>query len=483
MSRVLLVDPNYGVWKAGAICRHSQFEPLGLEYLAAQAKRAGHCVDVIQQRELPEEELLQDVLTFRPDIVGFSTMTCTFDAAKRISNKLKACSPRTVTVFGGYHATAIPEICLDESIDYVIQGEADESFLELIKTLECEGDVSKVKGVAFAKNGVMSKSTHERISDPNKLAFPLRKKEALQECRIESLSWPLPSEQRCVAQVLFSRGCPFNCTFCCSPSLWGSNVKFRSPENLIDELRQLKNEFGTNYVFFADLTFNVNRRKSLDLCAALIKSKLGMNWYAMCRPDNVDQELISCIEIAGCTKIAYGIDGLTDTTLKRIKPQQNLTMDAIRRTLSITQVSRIITRAFIIIGYPWETRDDLINAKTFVKSLPVDDLRIAVLTPLPGSALYEEFKSKGLLLHENFARYTSEECVTTLEGISPDELCRIREEMFREFYESREYTERMKEKVRRYPFLKQSYEEFFDLLYSKGALGEYALESSSIVQH
>jgi len=115
-------------------------------------------------------------------------------------------------------------------------------------------------------------------------------------------------------------------------------------------------------------------------------------------------------------------------------------------------------------------------------SLPVDDLRIAVLTPLPDSALYEEFRREGLLLHEHLARYTSEECVTELGDISPEELCQIREEMFREFYESREYMQRMTEKVRRYPFLKQSYEEFFHLLYRKGALGKCALESSSTVR-
>lgn len=468
MQRITLIDPNYGFWKSGTICRHSQFEPLGIEYIGARIQQAGYNVQIIQQRELTDDELIQNTLEFNPDLIGFSVITCTFDRALQISKKIKKINSKIIIVFGGYHATAVPDICEEEDIEFVIIGEGENTFLELVQTLESENDPSTVNGIAFKNKTFIRTPSRERISNLNTLAFPIRKKEILEECKIESLSWPIPSKQKCVAQVLSLRGCPFNCTFCCSPNLWGQHVKFRTPQNIIEEISELKKQFGTNYIFFADLTLNLSQKKLFDLCEELIRSKLGISWYAMCRPENIDQKLISKMERAGCTKIAYGVDALNNTTIARIKPRQNMTMELIKQTLSVTQASSIISRAFIIIGYPWETKQDLIESKEFVKTLPIDDLRIGVLTPLPGSAMYEEFKREGLLLHEDFSKYTTEECVIKMKDMTPEELCKIREQYFREFYQSKEYERRVKEKIRKYPYLKESYNEFFEYLDRKG---------------
>jgi len=471
MNRILLIDTNYGVWEAGTICRQSQFEPLGLEYLAAQIQQSGYYVKVIQQKTLTEDELLQEILKFNPDIVGFSIVTCTYDTAKRITKKIKEFIPKVITVFGGYHATAIPEICKEESIDFVVIGEGENTFCELVRVINTGGKPSTIKGIAFYNDynrTLITTPPQERIKWIDNLFFPLREEEILNECKIESLSWPPQSKQKYVAQVLFSRGCPFHCTFCCSPHLWGDRVRFRTPDNVVSEIKQLIERFGTNYIFFADLTFNLNNKKVLELCSEFIRNKLEINWYAMCRPENISNKLISLMEKAGCTKIAYGIDAMNNTTLQKIKPKQKITMKIITQSLSVTQNSSIIARAFIIIGYPWETKQDLMNAKKFVKTLPIDDLRIGALTPLPGSEMYEEFKREGRLLHEDFSKYTTEECVIKLKDMTPMELYEIREQMFKEFYQSKEYEKRMKEKIRKYPHLKQSYDEFFELLERKG---------------
>jgi radical SAM superfamily enzyme YgiQ (UPF0313 family) len=467
MQRITLIDPNYGFWKAGTICRHSQFEPLGIEYIGAKTQQAGYSVQVLQQRELTDDELVQEVLKFKPDVIGFSVVTCTYDRALQISKKIKKLCPKVFTVFGGYHATAMPGICKENTIDFVVIGEGEETFLELVQSLGSGKNPSGVKGVGFQNEKLVITPYRERFSDLNNLPFPIREKKILEECKLESLTWPLSSDQKCVAQILFSRGCSFACTFCCSPSLWGNQIRYRTPKNVIDEIKYLKREFGTNYFFFADLTFNLSRKKVYELCSEFIKSELEAKWYSMCRPENIDQEIISLMEKAGCTKIAYGIDGLNDATLKKIKPKQQITMEIIRQSLSITQASSIISRAFIIIGYPWETKEELLFAKELIKTLPIDDLRIAILTPLPGSIMYKKFKKERILLHEDFSKYTTEECVIKLKDMEREELDETREQIFKEFYQSKEYEQRMKEKIKKYPYLKQSYDEFFESLYSK----------------
>lgn len=468
MSKILLIDPNYGFWEAGTICRQSQFEPLGIEYIGAKVQQTGHEVDILQQRHTSDDQVVQKIQQFNPDIVGFSVITCTFATANRIAKKLKSVCPDIVTIFGGYHASAFPEICKDEVVDYIVIGEGEETFLELIQNLELNRNINETENVAFYDGKLIINSPRERINNLNTLSPPIRKMEILKECKIESLSWPPVSLQKSVAQVIFSRGCPFNCTFCCSPNLWGRAVKFRSPQSVITEVKQLKEKYGTNYIFFADLTFNLDKKKLIELCMKLIETKLDIYWYSMCRVDNVASNIISLMEKAGCTKIAYGIDALNSITCSKIKPHQKITMEIMRRSLSVTQNSSIITRAFLMIGYPWENKQDLFETKEMVKRLPIDDLRIGILTPLPGSTMYEEFKREGLLLHEDFSKYTTEECVVKLNNIAPEEIYEIREQIFREFYQSKEYEQRMKEKTRKYPHLMQSYDEFFKFLDRKG---------------
>ncbi len=466
--RVALIEPSQGLWEIGSYCRHSQFEPLGLEYIGAVAQKKGYAVKIIQQRGMSDEGLLDKVIEFNPDIVGFSVVTYNIDAAKSLTHKIKKLNPKIITVFGGYHPTAEPSVVKDESIDYVVVGEGEQTFLDLVHAIENGDSLSKVKGIAYFDGEVKITAPRERINNLDELPFPLRDKSILNDCKIEGFVYPSPSKQNAVAQELYSRGCLYNCTFCCSPSMWGKAVKYRTPTSVIAEMKQLQNQFGTNLFFFADLTFNLNKRKIIELCNEMLENDLNTYWYAMCRPDNVESKLISIMEKAGCSRIAYGIDSINDKTLQMIKPNQKINLETMKTVLEITNQSSISTRAFVIIGYPWETKQDLLEAKEFLKRLPIDDLRIGILTPLPGSAIYEEFKKEGLLLHEDFSKYTTEECVMKLKDMTPEELYEIREQIFKEFYQSKEYQQRMKEKIRKYPHLKQSYDEFFEFLNRKG---------------
>ncbi|MEO0127658.1 MAG: radical SAM protein [candidate division WOR-3 bacterium] len=469
-KKIVFVELNEGLWKPGTFLRHSSIEPLAIEYIGAIAKAEGCEVKIIQQQQKSDEEMLQEIINFSPQLVGFSVMTYNYPASLTLARKIKQYNPKILTVFGGYHPSFFPEIVKENAIDFVIIGEGEETFKEFLQSLNSDTNFKKVKGLAFYDGKIHINEPRERIKDLDLLPNPLRDYNILKECRISGLNYPPLSKQNSVAQVLYSRGCPHNCTFCCSPFLYSRKVFFRSPEKVVDEMQEIREKYGTNYFYFADLSFNLNKQRVIALCNEIKKRKINTNWFCMCRVDNIDQELLRIMKDAGCSRIGFGIDALYEKTLNKVKPGQKITMDKAKMALELTNSMGIIIRTFIIIGYSWETKEDLENTKEILKTLPIDELRIGLLTPLPGSAIYEEFKKEGLILTDDFSKYTTEEYIIKNPDFTPEAMAEFREKLFREFYQSKECEKRKREKLKKYPHLKQSYDEFFEFLNEKGIL-------------
>lgn len=470
MARLMLVDVLSNLSGFGTCLRHSRLDPIGIEYIAAFAKKKGWDVKIEQWGKSDVNEIEGNILESHPDIVGFSMMTYNFEIYKDVAGRIKKQKRDVKIIFGGYYPSSCPEIVQDENIDFVVIGEGERTFIELLETLRCNGDFSRVKGIAYWDDGLLINEPRERIDNLDELPFPLRSKEILKDTMIGGLTYPPQSEQVSVCQITYSRGCPHNCTFCSSPSLWGSQVRWRSAENLVDEIEYLQREFGTNMIFFTDLTFNLNKTKVLELCREILNRGVEINWFAMCHVDNIDIEILTEMKKAGCTKISYGIDALNSKTLSKIKPGQKVNIGMMRRALELTSDMGIIVRAYVMIGYPWESKESLYETKQVIKDLPVDDLRISFLTPFPGTPIYDEFKKEGLILTEDLNKYTSDDPTIKVKGLTSQELINFREEIFKEFYQSKEYEMRMNNKIKKYPHLKQSYEEFFEFLQSRGVL-------------
>jgi radical SAM superfamily enzyme YgiQ (UPF0313 family) len=250
--------------------------------------------------------------------------------------------------------------------------------------------------------------------------------------------------------------------------LYGTKVYFRTSEKVVDEMQEIKEKFGTNYFYFADLSFNLNKRKVIDLCNEIRNRRLDTNWFCMCRVDNIDEELLKYMKEAGCSRIGFGVDALNETTLSKVKPGQKLTIDETYEALELTSSVGIIVRTFIIIGYPWETQMDIEETSEILKTLTIDEIRIGLLTPLPGSAIYEEFKKQNLILTDDSSRYTTDEYIIKHPNFSPKAMAEFREKIFREFYQSKEYKKRKNEKLKKFPYLRQSYDEFYEFLNNKG---------------
>lgn len=466
---ILLIDATQTLRNLGLFLRHSRLDPIGIEYIASIAVMNSHKQKILQLN-IDDKDIITTIYQFKPDVVGFSVMTFSFPKAILFAQKIKKYKPSIKIIFGGYHPSASLEIVKDENIDFVIIGEGERTFVELLDSFNSNGDVTKVKGIAYWDDGLRINEPRKRIENLDELPFPLRDKDILKECKIGGLSYPSPSKQKSVCQITYSRGCPYNCVFCSSPQLWGKQVRWRSAKNLVDEIENLQQEFGTNMVFFTDLTFDLNKTKILELCNEINNRRVKINWYAMCRPDHINKDLLIQMKEAGCTKISYGVDLVTAHTLSKIKPRQNINLGKIESALELASNLGFITKAYVMIGFPWEDKESLQAIKKILKTLKIDEIRISFITPFPGTPLYEKFKKEGLLMTEDFSRYTSDEPIVKVRSLSQQELVETRKIIFKEFYYSKEYEMRKRDKLKIFPHLKQSYNEFFEFLHRKELL-------------
>jgi anaerobic magnesium-protoporphyrin IX monomethyl ester cyclase len=469
MKNIVLIEPNQGLWETGKFTRHSSFEPLSIEYIGAFIQEKGYEVNIVQQRSTSSENLIKEILLYSPEVVGFSSMTYNMDFTRELCGQIKAQNKNIVTIIGGYHPSCAPEVVQDENIDFAIIGEGEITFYELLQALENGGQTYKgVKGIAYWDNGLIVNKRRPRITDLDNLPFPMRSDALLKDCKINALTYPRPSEQINVAQVVYSRGCPYSCTYCVSPVLWGKQAIYRSPDNVIQELLHLKKCYNTNLIFFPDLTFNLDKKKVISLCENIIKSKINMNWFCMCHVDLFEKTLANIMKEAGCTKIAFGIETFNKTVKEEIKPQSSQKIEEMAQKLQMCSDLGILIRGYFMLGHPHEQKDMADNTIRLLKSLPIDEIKMSFLTPFPGTPLFAEMRNQTIT--NDYSRYTTDEPVVANENFTTQSLIEARERIVKEFYNSKEYEQRMQSKIKRFPYLKKSYDEFLQFLAVKKIL-------------
>jgi len=338
----------------------THLEPIGFEYIGAVAHRGGHDVRILSPS--PSEDLIafsKRVSKLHPDILGIGSATYNFNQAKMLSRLVKSQCKYTVVIFGGYHVTALPEEVADPAIDIAIQGEGENTFSTIVSCLQSDIPYENVPGISYCKNGdeIVVNPRQKRIAELDNLPYPLRSKQDMETYRCGGVYYPPTSLQHSTAQVVYSRGCPHLCPYCSSKNMWGNTVIYRNPIRVAEEIEYLIDSFSTNLIFFTDLTFNLNKKRVLDLCTVLIERNIKVSWFCACRTEGIDKELLSAMKEAGCTRIHFGVEAIDEHSLKKIKRKK--THESIQESLEKTSKAGIITRGYLMIGYPWETREHL----------------------------------------------------------------------------------------------------------------------------
>jgi radical SAM superfamily enzyme YgiQ (UPF0313 family) len=367
--KILLINPSFtGIYGnfAPAARVGVLWPPMGLAYLASNIK--GHDVKILDLEINPD--LDGTLKEFNPDIVGITFTTPLYNQAMDLFKHIKELNPDIHTIAGGPHPTTLPDsVISSEYIDTVMVG---------------EGEVAINKFLDNPTKGVLTREP--LIQDLDTIKFPAR-----YLLENEKYLFSVPGKGIVpLTSFMSSRGCPFMCTFCSQHLMFGRKMRYRSIENCIDELKQIK-KMGINHVSMLDDTLGLDKERTYKLCDRIIEEDLDITFEGYTRVNIITEELLKKLKKAGLVRLSFGVESGNQEILNAIKKGINL--EQIRKAYEITDKMGIETRMSIIFGLPGETEKTIKKTIKFMKSLKCSQAYVNVATPFPGTELYENAES------------------------------------------------------------------------------------------
>jgi len=394
--KVVLINPDTG--HAERIESEAAWPPLGLLYIGAVLQNAGHEVKVVDNGriQLPVEKVVERVKREDPGVVGVSALTPTFKQGIKIARGIKTEIPDVKIVFGNYHATFTYDRILKKYpfVDYVVLGEGEFSFLELVNTLRKNEDTKKVSGIAYRHDGGAVKAPPRPLVQ-NLDDLPTPDRSLLEQEYHSEIMGMLWSGGK-FTTVLTSRGCPYSCRYCACAAFSHRAVRFRSPEAVVAEMEQLYND-GYEEVGFVDDNLLVNKKRMEKICDMLKEKKIKLNLWAEGRVDHASREMLKKFAGVGCKIIYFGMESgspkVLDYYAKKITPE--MSKKAVRNCKE-AGIENVV--GSFIVGAPIETEADV--RQTFDFAMSLDGMDFPQMNPLcisPGMDLWETAVREGHL--------------------------------------------------------------------------------------
>ena len=374
--------------------------PLGLLSIAAYIQQQNDAkVSIVDANAL---KLSHEQIIYRlaqTDVVGVTCMTPHANKALNLVRDIKAAMPDLPIIVGGPHMTVVPEATMRvcPEIDYGVAGEGERTFSELLSMLEGGKTVEDIHGIWYRVNDqILHTAPREHIKDLNALPFPAYE---LLPKPIKKHYHPYPPHGRELPAMTMvtTRGCMGRCIFC-SRNVWGQTYHMFSPEYVYNHVHYLIESLGVKYVQFYDDSFTLNKMRTLEICRLL--EDIQVPWSCETRVNTVDEEVISAMSRAGCVLTGFGVESGSQRVLDVL--QKDITLEQSAEAARLCDKYGIESVAYMMLGCPTETHEEILKSIRFVNSHPFDFVQWSVCTPYLGTELYNQAKTQGADLPETW---------------------------------------------------------------------------------
>ncbi|MCG2712049.1 MAG: B12-binding domain-containing radical SAM protein [Candidatus Omnitrophica bacterium] len=381
--------------------------PLGLMYIAAvllQNKK--HAVRIIDAKvcKVKDKVILENIKGFNPEFIGISSLTTEMEVLHNLTAEIRQhgyCNP---IIVGGAHASACPEdIMNDPNIDFAVIGEGEKAFPDLINILENKtGKLEEIGGIAFKnKCGQIKITPGQNIQDLDQIPFPRWDLVELDKYT-KGRSFIRLKHSKLHMALITSRGCSFECSFC--HNIFGKKFRWRSPENVLSEIKILYHQHSIRYFEILDDCFNYNIGRMNEICDLIIREKMDitLTFPNGLRGDMLNDESINKLYQAGTRMISFAPESGSPDIQKSMGKNVNLLK--LQQVISKAVKTGIHAHGFFIIGFTEEKQDDINKTLSFAVNSDLHTAAFYILNPFPGTRVYERLKKEGKINVLNFSR-------------------------------------------------------------------------------
>lgn len=380
--------------------------------LSAFLTQNGIANDIIEIKEPPSlrpkpvdyyDGLVIDKLKRKDyEYVGLSCYTTDYNYTIALTRKIKQAFPNIKIILGGVHVTLRPQdpFLSRAPLDFVVIGEGEFPLLEILAN---KRPFEEIDGIAFLKDDkVMINKPRCLSKDLSHLPLPAYDK-------IDMDFYLRPNHMgirfliTSTVHIFTGFGCPFSCVFCANTSLYkaqnsGKVVRYKSIDQVFNEINFLKQGYGMESFYIQDDTFTLNKKRVEEICNRLIDEKINLLWGAETRVDALDKELIKKMKKAGCRQLDFGVEVTTQAALDRMK--KGTKIEDVHRAFAACRKHGVRTGANIMLNTPGETEEDIYNMRRFLKKLKADAYYIALTVPFLGTEIYDRYVHPKLKLEE-----------------------------------------------------------------------------------
>jgi len=437
--KVLFIEPPKDIW---FVMGEYLPPPFGIIQLAAYVEREVKDVDIevldCNAEQVDWKGMEKRIESFNPDIVASSALaTCNTYVVARTLETAKKVNPNILTVAGGQHFTATAQESLETfpEIDVIVRGEGEQTFTELVKKAT-KPSFSQIQGTSFRRNGkILHNPPRALIENLDDLPYPGYHfvKDIVHRYHFVAMT----GHDAPYALIEGSRGCPHNCTFCSQWRHWQGTWRIKTSQRIADEMEFCYQNYGSRFIWLTDDNFGLGKRAD-ELAEGIIQRGIGEDimWFTQARCDDVvrHKAVLPKLRKSGLRWILLGVENPNESTLETFR--KNITANDAKEAVKLLKENDIFAHAMFIIGERKDTAKSITGLREFVNELDPDFVIFAILTPFPGTELYEEARKNGWIQDFNWSHYDMVHAIMPTETLSTKEVQEELYNCYRSFYGS-----------------------------------------------